>query len=111
MPNDRSGRSRTWPIHAFTTKPGPRILWMVFALAGASTMTTGLPLGAGSGDFFRGLFAAMVSWRHLLRDLRSAGGRLLPPPEREGPRTAPHRPQEDPQRGPAALRLDPPLAG
>src|SRR3954447_12326625 len=39
------GRSRTWPIDAFTTKPSPRYLLIVFALAGDSTITRVLPLG------------------------------------------------------------------
>src|SRR5688572_9652995 len=33
------GRSRTWPIEAFTWKSLPRYLLIVFALAGDSTMT------------------------------------------------------------------------
>ena len=33
------GRSRTWPMEAFTWKSRPRYLLMVFALAGDSTMT------------------------------------------------------------------------
>jgi hypothetical protein len=37
------GRSRTWPIEAFTTKPSPRYLLIVFALAGDSTITRVFP--------------------------------------------------------------------
>src|SRR5215831_10135247 len=33
------GRSFTWPSEASTVKPFPRYFWMVFALAGDSTMT------------------------------------------------------------------------
>src|ERR1700690_3067352 len=33
------GRSLTWPSEASTVKPLPRYFWMVFALAGDSTMT------------------------------------------------------------------------
>src|SRR6185436_18742459 len=61
MPNFRSGRSRTWPMHALTTKPEPRILLMVFALAGDSTITTGLPLGPFLEDFFLGLAAGSAA--------------------------------------------------
>src|SRR3954462_13305104 len=38
------GRSRTCPIDAFTTKPSPRYLLIVLALAGDSTITRDLPL-------------------------------------------------------------------
>src|SRR6185503_19312292 len=51
MPNFRSGRSRTWPMQALTTYPVPRILLIVFALAGDSTITTGFPLGPFLEDF------------------------------------------------------------
>src|SRR3954466_3497001 len=44
-PMPLGGRSRTWPMDAFTTKPSPRYLLIVLALAGDSTMTRSLPLG------------------------------------------------------------------
>src|SRR5688572_20953682 len=54
IPNSRSGRSRTWPMQAFTTNLEPRILLIVLALAGDSTMTRDLPdplfLGFGDSD-------------------------------------------------------------
>src|SRR4051812_31171288 len=37
------GRSRTCPMLAFTTKPSPRYLLIVLALAGDSTITRSLP--------------------------------------------------------------------
>src|SRR5689334_6566551 len=61
MPNFRSGRSRTWPMQALTTNPVPRILLIVFALAGDSTITTGFPLGPFFEDFFFGLGSAAPS--------------------------------------------------
>src|SRR6188768_2902065 len=48
-------------MQAFTTKPEPRILLMVFALAGDSTITTGLPLGPFLEDFFFGLASVAPS--------------------------------------------------
>src|SRR5688572_31415721 len=53
IPNSRSGRSRTWPMQVFTTNLEPRILLMVLALAGDSTMTSDLPDPPffGLGDF------------------------------------------------------------
>src|SRR2546430_16913187 len=41
------GRSRTWPMLAFTTNPSPRYLLIVLALAGDSTITRAFSL-----DFF-----------------------------------------------------------
>jgi len=38
-PNVLLGKSLTCPSEASTTKPFPRYFWMVFALAGDSTMT------------------------------------------------------------------------
>src|SRR6187455_269344 len=61
MPNFRSGRSRTWPMQALTTNPVPRILLIVFALAGDSTITTGFPLGPFLEDFFFGFGSAAPS--------------------------------------------------
>ena len=36
----RLGRSRMWPIEAFTTNPAPRYFSIVLALAGLSTITS-----------------------------------------------------------------------
>ena len=38
------GKSRIWPTLDFTTKSLPRYLFMVFALAGDSTMTSDFPI-------------------------------------------------------------------
>src|SRR5687767_5403574 len=38
-PSSLVGRSRTWPMVAFTSYPAPRYFPMVFALVGDSTMT------------------------------------------------------------------------
>src|SRR6476620_847743 len=53
-PSSRVGRSRTWPMVAFTSKPEPRYLPIVLALAGA-----GLPL-AGAFDALGVLAGAAV---------------------------------------------------
>src|SRR4026209_2531151 len=42
-PSSRVGRSRTWPIVAFTSYPAPRYFPMVLALVGDSTMTSAVP--------------------------------------------------------------------
>src|SRR6516162_7833055 len=45
------GKSFTWPSEASTVKPFPRYFWIVFALAGDSTMTR--PLDNGSSVLVR----------------------------------------------------------
>src|SRR5690348_8945197 len=51
-PSSRVGRSRRWPMVAFTSKPEPRYLPMVLALVGDSTMTSASPLPpARAGGF------------------------------------------------------------
>src|SRR5579863_6105386 len=45
------GRSFTWPSDASTVKPLPRYFWMVFALAGDSTITKPL-VNVSSVDYY-----------------------------------------------------------
>src|SRR5262245_65496881 len=45
------GRSRTCPMEASIRKPFPRNFPIVFALAGDSTITSGVPSGLGDLDF------------------------------------------------------------
>src|SRR5438105_8645279 len=49
------GRSRTWPILAFTTNPSPRYLLIVLAFAGDSTITRSFPL-----DFFFAMLCRLL---------------------------------------------------
>src|SRR5579863_4574483 len=56
------GRSFTWPRDASTVKPAPRYFWMVFALAGDSTMTKPLLNRPSVNDLLSKL-ARMSSWQ------------------------------------------------
>src|SRR5579864_1790900 len=55
------GRSLTCPSEASTEKPFPRYFWMVFALAGDSTMTK--PFDNGSSYFLEYGFEASTNGR------------------------------------------------
>src|SRR6266852_3921859 len=46
------GRSFTWPKDASTVNPLPRYFWIVFALAGDSTMTRPLDNGSSNDSLF-----------------------------------------------------------
>ena len=48
LPNALVGRSRTCPTLDFTTKSLPRYLFIVFALAGDSTITNDFAIGEGN---------------------------------------------------------------
>jgi len=50
------GKSMMCPTEAFTTKPEPRYLLMVFALAGDSTITSDLPEPDEEAVFFFAVF-------------------------------------------------------
>src|SRR5579863_6999384 len=55
------GRSFTWPSEASTVKPLPRYFWMVFALAGDSTMTKPFDNGSSISLEFVSKLARMSS--------------------------------------------------
>src|SRR3954466_3438510 len=59
-PMPLGGRSRTWPMEAFTTKPSPRYLLIVLALAGDSTMTRSLPFFFGDAAAAFGVLVLVV---------------------------------------------------
>src|SRR6476646_3229012 len=62
-PSSRVGRSRTWPMVAFTSKPEPRYLPIVLALVGDSTITSAGPFppaSAGGRAFAPALALALA---------------------------------------------------